>query len=104
MLTTDTEYITCASCALADTGETVRSSTTNSTMRELGHQGSRTCLGLAVRSGSGAIKHMETKFFFFLAAAEEKNQELRIEWIRGAVNPADFDDEESGWKAFDNAV
>ena len=61
-------------------------------------------------SGAGCLQRERrhqthgNQVLFFLAAAEEKNQELRIEWIRGAVNPADFDDEESGWKAFDNAV
>ena len=44
--------------------------------------------GLALRSGSGAIKHMETKYFW--VQQQEKNQELRIEKIRDTVNPADL--------------
>ena len=44
--------------------------------------------GLALRSGSGSIAHMETKYFWL--QPKEKNQELRIEKIRGAVNPADL--------------
>ena len=43
---------------------------------------------LALRSGSGAIKHMEKKFFGL--QQKEKNQELRIQKIRGTVNPADL--------------
>ena len=41
--------------------------------------------GLALRSGSGAIKHMDTRYFWL--QQKEKNQELRIEKIRGTVNP-----------------
>ena len=42
---------------------------------------------LALRSGSGAIKHIETKYFWL--QQKDKNQELRIEKIRGTVDPAD---------------
>ena len=41
--------------------------------------------GLALRSGSGAINHMETKYFWL--QQKEKNQELRIEKVRGTVSP-----------------
>ena len=61
------------------------------TIRELEHEthvriwtdaaGAR---GLAHSSGSSAIKHMETKYFWL------QNQELRIEKSRGTVNPADL--------------
>ena len=44
--------------------------------------------GLALPSGSGAIKHMETKYCWL--QHKEKNQKLRIEKIRGTVNPADL--------------
>ena len=44
--------------------------------------------GLALRSGSGAIKHIVTKYFWLLQ--KTKNQELRIEKICGTVNPADL--------------
>ena len=44
--------------------------------------------GLALRSGSDAIKHLETKYFWL--QQKEKNQELRIEKIRGTVDPADL--------------
>ena len=64
------------------------------TIRELGHEAqvriwtdAAAARGLALRSGSGAIKHMETKYFWL--QQKEKNQELRIEKIRGTVNPAD---------------
>ena len=62
------------------------------TIRELGHEAQvRICpdaaaaRGLALRSGSGAIKRMDTKYFWL--QQKEKNQELRIEKIRGTVNP-----------------
>ena len=65
------------------------------TIRELGHEAqvriwkdAAAARGLALRSGSGAIKHRETKNFWL--HQKEKNQELRIEKIRGAVNPADL--------------
>ena len=61
------------------------------TIRELGHEAQvRICTdaaaarGPALRSGSGAIKHMDTKYFWL--QQKEKNQELRIEKIRGTVN------------------
>ena len=44
--------------------------------------------GLALRSGSGALKHMETKYLSL--QQKENNQELRIEKNRGTVNPKDF--------------
>ena len=65
------------------------------TVRELGHEAqvriwtdAAAARGLALRSGSGAIKHMETKYFWL--QQKEKNQELRIEKIRGTVNLADL--------------
>ena len=65
------------------------------TIRELGHEAqvriwtdAAAARGLALRSGSGAIKHMETKYFWL--QQKEKNQELRIEKIRGTVSPADL--------------
>ena len=62
------------------------------TIRELGHEAhvriwtdAAAARGRALRSGRGAIKHMETKYFWL--QQKEKNQELRIEKIRGTVNP-----------------
>ena len=64
------------------------------TKRELGHEAHvRTWADaaaagwLALRSGSGAIKRMETKYFWL--QQKEKNQEPRIEKSRGTVNPAE---------------
>ena len=64
------------------------------TVRELGHEthvriwrGAAAARGVALRSGSGAIKHMETST---LCCSRKKNQELRIGKIRGTVNPADL--------------
>ena len=64
-------------------------------IRELGHEAhvriwtdAAAARGLALRSGSGAIKHMETKYFRL--QQKEKNLKLRIENIRGTVNPADL--------------
>ena len=66
-----------------------------STIRELGHEGhvriwtdAAAARGLALCSGSGAIKHMETQYFWL--QHKEKNQELKSEKIRGTVNPADL--------------
>ena len=63
------------------------------TIRELGFKAQRrvwtdaaAARGSALRSGT--IKHMETKYFWL--QQKEKNQELRIEKIRGTVNPADL--------------
>ena len=65
------------------------------TIRKLGHEarvriwtGVAATRGLALRSGSGAIKHMEAKYCRL--QQREKNRELRIEKIRGTVNPADL--------------
>ena len=65
------------------------------TIRELGHEAqvriwtdAAAAHGLALRSGNGAIKHVETKYFGL--QQKEKNQELRIEKIRGTANPADL--------------
>ena len=63
------------------------------TIRGLGHEAqvriwtdAAAARGLALRSGSGAIKHMETKYFWL--QQKERNRELRIEKTRGTVNPA----------------
>ena len=65
------------------------------TVRELGHAAHvriwtdvTAARRLALRSGSGTIKHMETKYSWM--QQKEKNQDLRIEKIRGTVNPADL--------------
>ena len=65
------------------------------TVRDLGHKAhvriwtdAAAARGLALRSGTGAIKHMETKYFWL--QQNEKNQELRIDKIRGTINPADL--------------
>ena len=65
------------------------------TARELEHEGrvriwtdAAAARGPDLRSGSGAIKHMETKYFW--PQQKEKNQELRIEKIPGTVDPADL--------------
>ena len=62
------------------------------TIRELGHEAhvriwtdAAAARGLALRSGNGTTKHMETNYFWL--QQKEKNQELRIEKIRGPVNP-----------------
>ena len=67
----------------------------SNTIQELGHQAqirfwtnAAAARGLALRSRSGTVKHMETKYFWL--QQKEKNQELRIERIRGTVNPADL--------------
>ena len=64
-------------------------------MRELGHEAqvriwtdAAAARGLALRSGCAAIKYMETKYFWL--QQKEKNQELRIEKIRGTANCADL--------------
>ena len=63
------------------------------TIRELGHEAhvriwtdAAAARGLALRNGSGAIKHMETKFF----GCSRRRRTLRIEKIRCTVNPADL--------------
>ena len=65
------------------------------TVRELGHEAhvriwtdAAAARGLTFRSGSGTMKHMETRYFGL--QQREKNQELKIEKIRGTVNPADL--------------
>ena len=65
------------------------------TIRELRHEAhvriwtdAAVARGLALRSGSGAIKHMETKYFWL--QQKENDQELTIQKIRGTVNPADL--------------
>ena len=65
------------------------------TIRELGHEAhvriwtdAASARGLVLRSGSGAIRRVKTKCFGL--QQKEKNQELRIEKIRGTVNPADL--------------
>ena len=65
------------------------------TIRELGHEtqiriwtDAAAARGLALRSGSGTIKHMETKYFWL--QQKEKNKELRIEKIRGTVTLAEL--------------
>ena len=62
------------------------------TIRELGHEAhvliwkdAAAARGLALRSG--AIKHWRQSTF---GCSRKKNQELRIEKIRGTVNPADM--------------
>ena len=64
-------------------------------MRELGHEArvriwteAAAARRLARRSGTRAIKHMEIKYFWL--QQKEKNQGLRIEKIRGTVNPVDL--------------
>ena len=62
------------------------------TIRELGHvriwTHAAAARGQALRSASGAIKHMETMYCWL--HQKEKNQELRIEKMRGTVNSADL--------------
>ena len=67
----------------------------SNTTRERGHEAqtriwteAAAARGLALRSTKSAIKHMETKYFWL--QQKEKNQELRIEKIRGTINPADL--------------
>ena len=84
----ESEYYSMVRCA----GEAIGLA---NTIQELGHQAqiriwtnAAAARGLALRSRSGTIKHMETKYFWL--QQKEKNQELRIERIRGTVNPADL--------------
>ena len=65
------------------------------TIRDLGHKArvriwtdAAAARGMALRSGSGAIKHMLTKYFWL--QLKEKTQKLWIENIRDTVNPADL--------------
>ena len=65
------------------------------TLRELGHEAhvriwtdAAAARGLAFRSGSGPIKHMETRYFWL--QQKEKNQGHRIDKIRGTTNPSDL--------------
>ena len=44
--------------------------------------------GVAYPSGSGAIKHMGTTYY--RPQQKDKNKDLRIEKIRGGINPADL--------------
>ena len=87
-LSTASEYYSLVRCASEAIGLA-------NTIRELGHEvpvriwtDAAAARRLAVRSGSGAIKHMETKYFWM--QQKEQNQELRIEKIRGTVNAADL--------------
>ena len=80
-----TAWLTCASEALG----------LANTIRELGHEArvliwtdAEAARGLTLRRGSGAIKHMETKYLRL--QLKKKIQELRIEKIRGTVIPADL--------------
>ena len=64
-------------------------------IRELGHKAevriwtdAAAARGLALRSGSGAIKHMETKYYWL--QQKQKNKELSIEKIRTDDNTADL--------------
>ena len=85
----ESEYYSMVRCASETIGLV-------NTIRELGHgaqvriwtDAAAAARGLALRSGSGAIKHMETKYFWLYQ--KEKNQELRMEKIRGTVNRADL--------------
>ena len=84
----ESEYYSMVRCASGAIGLA-------NTIRKLGHEAqiriwtdTAAARGLALRSGSGTIKHMETKYFWL--QQKEKNQELRIEKIRGTVNPADL--------------
>ena len=74
------------SSAESDNNSTVRCASEAiglaNTMRELGHEAqvriwtdAAAARGLALRSGSAAIKHMETKYFWL--QQKEKNLELR---------------------------
>ena len=73
--------VRCASEAIANT------------TRELEHEAhvriwtnAAAARGLAIRRGSGAIKHMETKYSWLF----QKEKNLSMERIRGTVNPADL--------------
>ena len=65
------------------------------TTREFGHEAqlriwtdAAAARGLVLRSGSGAIKQMETKYFWVLQ--KEKSQEVRMEKIGGTVHRAEM--------------
>ena len=81
----ESEYYSVVRCACEAIGVA-------NTIGELGHEAQvriwtdgAAARGLALRSGSGAVEHMETKYFWL--QQKEKNQALRIEKIRGTVNP-----------------
>ena len=84
----ESEYYSTARCASEAIGLA-------DTIRELGYEAqvriwtdAAAARGLAIRSGSGVIKLMETKYFWL--QQKENHQELWIEKIRGTVNPADL--------------
>ena len=81
----ESEYYSMVRCASEAIGLT-------NTTRELGHKAqiriwtyAAAARRLALRSGSGTIKHMETKYFGL--QQKEKNQELKSDIIRGTINP-----------------
>ena len=64
-------------------------------VRQLGHEvhvriwtDAAASRGLAYHSGSGAIKHMGTTYCRL--QQKDKNKDLRIEKIRGGINPGDL--------------
>ena len=79
------------------------------TVRELGHEGhvriwtdAAAARGPALRSGSGAIKHMETKYFLVAADREEPGpQDREGPWH---FQSRRLDDETSGWTTYDDVV
>ena len=80
-----------------------------STVRELGHEAhvriwtdAAAAHGLARRSGSGAIRHMETKVLLAEAKREEPGAQDRDDpWYSQSRR---LDDEASGWQTFDDVV
>ena len=98
----ESEYCSMARCASEAIGLA-------NTIRELGHEAqvriwtdAAAAPGLALRSGSRAIKHVETKYFWL--QQKEKNQEVRIDKIRGTVNPADLMTKHLDGKRFGDIV
>ena len=88
LISAESEYHSMVRCASEAIGSA-------NTTRELGHEArvriwtdAAAARGWALRRGSGAIKHMETKYLW--VQQKEKNQELSVDKIRGTVNPADL--------------
>ena len=81
-----TQKVVSLSSAVSEYYSMVRCASEAITIRELGHEAqvriwtdAAAARGLALRSGCGAIKHVETKYFWL--QQKEKNQEFRIEKI-----------------------
>ena len=98
----ESEYYSMARCASEAIGLA-------NMIRELGHEArgqiwadAAAARGLALRSGSGAIKHTETKYFWL--QQKEKNPGAPDRKDAWNSQSRRSDDEASGWKALGDAV